>query len=118
MKRILVAAVLCGAVLGGCQQTSKEAQNAIGLYRVGDYAGAEAIMRPTIGKKDENYVLNNCRYGSAALAAGDLAGAENSFMAAYQVMNSTHVNDSGRTAGATVVFEGVKVWTGEPFERA
>jgi tetratricopeptide (TPR) repeat protein len=118
MASAVLALAVLGAGFGGCQQTSHEARNAIGLYQIGDYAAAEATLKPTITKKDENYVLNNCRYGSAAIAAGDLMGAENAFFTAYQVMNSTNVNDSGRTAGATVIFEGVKVWLGEPFERA
>ena len=51
---------------------------------------------------------------------GDLAAepAEAAFYTAYQVMNATRVNDSGRQMGAAVVFEGVKVWKGEPFEQA
>jgi tetratricopeptide (TPR) repeat protein len=120
MKRRLALALMSASLLAaaGCQETPKEARNSVNLYQVGDFAAAEAQLRPVIDKKDENYVLNNCRYGSAAIAAGDLPGAENSFMAAYTVMNATHVNDSSRTTGAAVFWEGVKVWTGEPFERA
>ncbi len=106
------------AAATGCQQTPHEVVNAIQNYDVGNFAAAEAQLRPTITTKNEDYVLNNCRYGSAAIAAGDLPSAENAFYAAYEVMNATHVNDSGRTTGAAVFWEGVKVWTGEPFERA
>jgi hypothetical protein len=33
-------------------------------------------------------------------------------------MNGVKTNDGGRTMGAAIVFEGIKVWKGEPFERA
>jgi tetratricopeptide (TPR) repeat protein len=103
---------------GGCNHTAAPARQAIGLYQVGEFPQAEATLKPEIVKKDENFVLNNCRYGSCALAAGDLEGAWEAFMAAYEVINSVNTNDGGRTLGAAVVFEGVKVWKGEPFERA
>jgi hypothetical protein len=106
------------ALLGGCQQTSQSAQTAIMYDRAGDYPAAENALRGDTTKKDENFVLNNCRFGSCALAAGDLKGAENAFMAAYEVINGVNTNNGGRTLGATLVFEGVKVWKGEPFERA
>ncbi|HVX83975.1 MAG TPA: hypothetical protein VH253_04090 [Phycisphaerae bacterium] len=114
----LMLAAIGAAGLGGCNQTPARARDAILFYHEGNFPQAAAVIQPAAAKKDENYVLDNCRYGSCTLAAGQLANAENAFMNAYQVMNSTHVNDSGRTLGATVVFEGVKVWTGEPFERA
>ncbi len=122
MKRVKrVAAlglVVAGIGFGGCQETPHEARNAIGFYETGNFPAAAAAMKPLITKKNENFVLDNCRYGSAALAAGDLADAENAFMAAYEVINGVGTNDGGRTLGATLVFEGVKVWKGEPFERA
>src|SRR3954470_17289695 len=100
MKR---AAAMVGAGLMlamacvGCDTTQKQARNAIGLYEAQDYAGAAAVIKPLTLKKDENYVLNNCRYGSCAVAAGDIPGAENSFMAAYEVINGVNTNDGGRT---------------------
>ena len=38
-------------------------------------------------------------------------------MGPTRVINSGDTNDSGRQLTASVVFEGVKVWKGEPFER-
>ncbi len=114
---VLLAGLLLGG-LGGCNQTSKQAANAVTLYNIGEYPQSAAAMKPETEKKDENFVLNNCRYGSAALAAGQNAEAENAFMAAYEVINGVNTNNGGRTLGATLVFEGVKVWKGEPFERA
>jgi tetratricopeptide (TPR) repeat protein len=114
----MVVAALSFAVVSACDSTPKEARTAVNLYEVGDYSAAAAVIKPKTTKKDENFVLDNCRYGSAALAAGDIKGAENAFMAAYEVMNGVNTNNGGRTLGATLVYEGVKVWKGEPFERA
>src|SRR6185437_12430778 len=56
--------------------------------------------------------------GSAALAAYDLKTAEEAFVRSYEVINSVGVNDGGRSLGAALVSENIKVWKGEPFERA
>ena len=115
-----VAVMAAGASLGmvGCNETPRAARNAFADYQVGQYAAAAAQFRPLAQKKDENYVLNNCRLGSADLAARNLDEAQQAFMNAYNVLNATGVNDPGRQLGAAVVWEGVKVWKGEPFEQA
>src|SRR5579864_6166892 len=103
----------------GCQNAAQQhAEQAVGDYFMGDYASAERLLKPLAEKTDENFVLNNVRLGSAALAAYDLDTAEAAFLRAYEVMNSVGVNDGGRTAGAVLVSENVKVWKGQPFERA
>jgi len=120
MKKLFALFALVGlvAAVTGCDTTSKQSRNAVGLYSIGDYTAAANVLAPEAQKKDEHFVLNNLRYGSAALAAGQLENAENAFLAAYEVMNGVKTNDGGRTMGAVLVFEGVKVWKGEPFERA
>ncbi|MEI8196608.1 MAG: tetratricopeptide repeat protein [Phycisphaerae bacterium] len=114
----LVLAGLAGGGLGGCNSTPQHIQQAVMYYNVGDYPAAQNLLKPDIVQKDAGFVLNNCRYGSCAVAGGDLTGAEQSFLAAYEVINGVNTNTGGRTLGATLVFEGVKVWKGEPFERA
>ncbi len=52
------------------------------------------------------------------MAAYEFDEAEQAFLAAYEVMKGVNTNDGGRTLGAALVFEGIKVWKGEPFERA
>src|ERR1041384_5892378 len=97
----LLAMNLCTLLAAtGCQHTPRVAREAIMDYRSGSFAQAEAALRPTIEKKNEDYVLNLCRFGSCALAAGDLAGAEHAFFEAYQVINSANTNDPGRTLEA------------------
>lgn len=116
---LMVAVVV--VLLGGCAaetQTSKQARNGVNLYYISQYPQAAATFKSEAQKKDENFVLNNCRWGSAAIAAYQVDEAEAAFMNAYDVINGTKTNDAGRTLGASVVFEGVKVWKGEPFERA
>ena len=63
-----------------------------------DPVAGSALQRlgPLSGKTDENFVLNNLRLGSAALAAYDLDTAESAFLRAYEVLNSVGVNDGGR----------------------
>jgi tetratricopeptide (TPR) repeat protein len=117
-----MAVVAMAPFFPACNQTPRNSREAILSYDTQDYARAAAIMQPTIEKQrtrmDENYVLDNCRYGSCELAAGQFDAAESAFYDAYKVINSGETNDAGRQMQATVVFEGVKVWKGEPFERA
>ncbi len=115
MSILVFAFLFCGTA---CQETPQKVKNAVNLYYSGDFPSATNAMRPLAQKKDENFVLNNCRFGSCAFAAGDLVSAEEAFMEAYTVINSVKTNDGGRALGASLVFEGVKVWKGEPFERA
>src|SRR6185295_18549277 len=119
-KRIsgLAAIALMAACAGGCQSTPRNERNAIMDYRTGNFAAAAEKLKDPAAKPDENYVLNNYRLGSSALAAGDLVTAEDAFFKAYKVINSGDTNDAGRSLQATVVWEGVKVFKGEPFERA
>ncbi len=123
MKSIgLSLALITTLSFAGCNQTPRAARQAIVAYDAGRYQEAAAALQPTIEqertKMDENYVLNNCRYASCAIAAGQLAQAESAFYDAYKVINSGNTNDEGRQLQASIFFEGVKVWKGEPFERA
>ena len=63
-------------------------------------------------------MLNNCRLGSTDLADYKFDDAEAAFLRAYEVINSVGVNQGGRGLGAAVVDEKIKIWKGEPFERA
>jgi tetratricopeptide (TPR) repeat protein len=85
---------------------------------MGNYPSAENLLRPLAAKTNEDFVLNNVRLGSVALANYDLDTAESAFLRAYEVINSFGVNNGGRSLGAAVVDERIKVWKGEPYERA
>ena len=94
------------------------AEAAVSDYFVGDFRGAAERLRPLADRTDENFVLNNVRLGSASLVDYDLDEAERAFLRAYEVMNSVGVNDGGRSIGAALVDEKIRIWKGEPFERA
>lgn len=108
--------VLC--VQGCVSPAEQQADRAVQAYFVGDCATAKQTLQPLATKTDENFALNNCRLGSASLCDCDLSVAESAFLRAYEVMNSVGVNDGGRTLGAVLVDEKIKIWKGEPFERA
>ncbi len=112
--------VLVLALLTGCTDTKQqhEAHRAVGDYFNGHYDRAKERLIEVAKKPDENFVLNNDRLGSTALVDYDLNEAENAFLRAYEVINSVGVNDGGRSLGATLVSEKIKIWKGEPFERA
>jgi len=104
----------------GCGPTKREikADHAVRAYMAGDFDVAAVKLRELAEEKNEDFVLNNCRLGSTTLAQYHLDEAEAAFLRAYEVINSVGVNDGGRSLGAVLVDEKIKVWKGEPFERA
>lgn len=108
------------SLLSGCATPApvRQADHAVADYFVGDYPDAERLLEPLATKTDENFVLNNCRLGSTALVQYDLRTSEDAFLRAYEVINSVGVNDGGRSLGAAIVDEKLKIWKGEPYERA
>ncbi len=115
---VMAILLACTLFLPACSETSIRVRNAVTDYYTGEYGPAAQELEPLIHKPNKNYVLNNCRYGSCALAAGQLDNAEQAFLRAYRVMDSVNTNTGSRVLGAVVVYEGVKVWKGQPFERA
>lgn len=107
-------------MLVGCEtpQKVREANMGVSAFYAGNFEAAGDRLRPLADKTDENFVLNNCRLGLTALARYDLREAEGAFLRAYEVMNSVGVNDGGRSLGAVLVDEKIRIWKGEPFERA
>src|SRR5207249_3737943 len=87
-------------------------------YYSGDYGAAANKLSKLADKTNEDFVVNNLRLGSVLLRAYELDDAEAAFLRAWEVINSTGVNNGGRTLGAVLVDEKIKVWKGEPFERA
>jgi tetratricopeptide (TPR) repeat protein len=104
----------------GCAQDKarQQAQHAVEYYFAGDYEQSMNLLRLLAQQTNEDFVLNNCRLGSAALTSYHLDEAEAAFLRAYEVINSVGVNDGGRSLGAVLVDEKIKIWKGEPFERA
>lgn len=111
---------ICGSLLLGCQDNKREKQatRALRDYFDGDYPRAIARLDKLSHKTDENYVLNNLRLGSIALSAYDLDEAEGAFLRAWEIINAGGVNSGGRDVAAVWVSEKLKIWKGEPYERA
>ena len=112
-----LATLLLVPLAQGCNQDRARARAEF-EYAHGNFAGTEQTLKAAAKKTDENYVLNNARLGSVAMVDYDLDTAESAFLRAYEVINSTGVNDGGRAVSAAVVGENQKIWKGEPFERA
>jgi tetratricopeptide (TPR) repeat protein len=107
------------SLLSGCATTQeKQAERAVGDFFAGDYAHSVQLLAPLSENTDQNFVLNNLRLGSAELLQYHFDEAETAFLRAYEVLNSYGVNDGGRTLGAVLVDEKIKIWRGEPYERA
>ena len=105
--------------LAGCvSKAQRQAGRAVADYMAGDYPRSIQRLAPLSAKTNGDFVLNNLRLGSAALANYDLDTAEAAFLRAYEVLNSVGVNNGGRTLGAVLVSENIRVWRGEPYERA
>src|SRR4051812_24544522 len=71
-------------LLSGCapSASSRQASGAVTDYFHGNYPAAEQRLQPLATKTDENFVLNNCRLGAAALPLYDLHTAEDAFLRA------------------------------------
>ena len=111
--------VLLLALLSACTtQSEQTAHRAVLDYDAGNYSAAVKVLSPLADKTNEDFVLNNLRLGSAELALHDFPAAQAAFQKAYEVLNSFGVNNGGRTLGAVLVDEKIKIWRGEPFERA
>ena len=105
-------------LLSGCANNGEQVGRAVSAYMIGDYRQSRQILRPLALKTNEDFVLNNLRLGSACLPDYRLEEGESAFLRAYEVINSVGVNDGGRSLGAALVSENIKIWKGEPFERA
>jgi tetratricopeptide (TPR) repeat protein len=107
-----------GCANGGDSKNDPKIRDAVRAYYDADLGRAQRILRPLADKTDQNFALNNLRAGSVALAALDLESAETHFYKAYEVINAGNVNDRGRVLAAYGIQEDLRIWKGEPYERA
>ncbi len=116
----LLAVSLCLTTLGcGGDPSRHTTRAAVNAYYAHDYPSARDKLRaPAHNRESNDIVLNNMRLGLAALADGDEDEAERALLRAYEYLTTGKVNDDGRTAASTWIYEGIKVWKGEPFEQA
>ncbi len=118
--RSVFICAICVPFSAGCQQnkTAKQGGRAVEDYFNGDFSRAIQKLEPLSRKTDENYVLNNLRLGSATLTAYELDESEAAFLRAWEVINAGGVNSGGRAVAAVWIDEKLKIWKGEPYERA
>ncbi len=90
---------------------------AIRAYYGYDFSQARAELRADAERNDEDVVLNNLRLGLAALADGDRTEAELALGRAYELLSTAGLNRD-RTTASVLLYEGVRIWKGEPFEQA
>jgi len=104
-------------IFSGC---ASNAPSASGPFYRGDLVAARETLRPAARaeKLNENTVLTASQLGMAALADGDTVEARTVLRTAYDILESGNVNDDARIFAATVLWEGVTVYKGEPFEQA
>ncbi len=116
----LLLLAVAGAGGWGCaaSRAEQEADRGVSAYFAGRPDLAVEILEPLSQEPDRNYVLNNLRLGHAALSAGDLETAERGFYRAYETLNAAGVNNPARTAATVLFNENVRIWLGEPYERA
>ncbi len=118
-RRILAACALATVSCAvGCTSEPKHVQTGIRQYLSGQYPAAAANLSREIEDPNRNYVLSNLRAGSARLASYDIDGAQQCFLAAYEVTNAALTNDPARRLSSVVIDEQIRVWKGEYYERA
>src|SRR5947207_607962 len=102
MTALLLGVTTLQLFLTGCGPTKmqRQADLAVTDYLQGSFSESVNQLRPLAKTPNEDFVLNNCRLGSAALANYDLDQAEQAFLQAIEVINSVGVNQGGRTFGA------------------
>ena len=117
--RLCFSMLVCGSFLGcESQNNARIVHQAVNEYYAGNFPAAIKELKPLADETNEDFVVNNLRLASAEMAPYALDDAEASFLRTIEVINSTGVNNGGRTLGAVLIDEKIKVWKGEPFERA
>ncbi len=106
-------------VSGCASQRARRVDELARLFYRHEYpAYREQVRRAAADLDSENVVIDNLRLGIAALADGDRYEAEKALMRAYEYLTGGGVNRPDRVVASTLLYEGLKVWTGEPFEQA
>lgn len=111
------------AALGaGCATTPD--LHLAGMVARGDYGAARvhsdqlvAGQHGTGGDIDRVTVLNRMRQVIATLADGYVDGHESDVLSLFDLLRQQGLNRD-RTTAAVVLFEGIRLWKGEPFEQA
>ncbi|MFO0873339.1 MAG: hypothetical protein U0575_05145 [Phycisphaerales bacterium] len=109
-----VAVALLAASLGACSAPKRDW---VGPYYSYDFVDAREAVRAKAAINDDDVILNNLRLGLASMADGDDRESERSLGTAFRLLSTAGLNKD-RTTAATLFYEGIRIWKGEPFEQA
>ncbi len=109
--------LLLGAVIPLAACSTKVAPAALRAYYACDYGKAMAELSPKAKEGGKDVALYNLHLLSASLAAGDYDTAERASKAAQSVMWNVEAG-KGKGTASLVSAEAIKVFKGEPFEKA
>lgn len=112
-----VAACLAMGVALALAACSAPQRDWVGPYYSYDFVDAREAVRAKAAVNDDDVLLNNLRLGLASIADGDDREAERSLGKAFSLLSTAGLNKD-RTTAATLFYEGIRIWKGEPFEQA
>lgn len=120
-SRLMVPAVICAAVLGGCAAQQNQNQLAKALSARTDLAAdynqsARFIYDSYVAKHDKDYVVWSMEYASLCLMGGNYDAAHEELMKCYADIQGRQ--DKDKETAAALSNEANKIFKGEPFERA
>lgn len=115
---ILLLACAGAAPLAACQSTALRRDVAIMADR-GEYGRAAGLLQQDVTNdmSNKDYLLTRMRLLLMALADGQPDAAEETANQLFSLLRTQGVNED-RTVASVVLYEGVRIWKGEPFEQA
>lgn len=96
---------------------SKPTADWVGPYYRYDFPTSREALRDKATVNDDDVLLNNLRLGLASMADGNRNEAEAAMRRCFDLLNTAGLNKD-RTTASVVLWEGVRIWKGEPFEQA
>jgi hypothetical protein len=109
---------VCGLPMAGCQSTPLRRDVAIMADR-GEYGRAAGALQRDVtdDMSNKDYLLTRMRLLLMALADGQASSAEETANQLFALLRTQGINED-RTVASVVLYEGVRIWKGEPFEQA
>jgi len=102
------------AAAGGC--SSPKADWVAPYYRY-DFPTAREVLREKAAVNNDEVLLNNLRLGLASMADGNRNESEAAMRRCFDLLSTAGLNKD-RTTASVLLWEGVRIWKGEPFEQA
>ena len=106
-----------GAIIALSTACSAPRTDWVGAYYRYDFPTAREELREKAATNDDDVLLNNLRLGLASMADGNRNEAEQSLRRCFDLLSTAGLNKD-RTTASVVLWEGVRIWKGEPFEQA